>query len=106
MAQRVEIQFIDDIDGTKADGTVRFGIDGTQYEIDLSAANADKLASALSPYIEAGRRVNGSRRHDLSPPPGRHDQSAVREWARSQGLRVSGRGRIPAEILTRYRAAH
>lgn len=106
MAQRVEIQFIDDIDGTQADGTVRFGIDGVQYEIDLSKQNAEKLAAVLAPYIDAGRRVNGARRHDLTAVPGRHDQSAVRDWARSQGLRVSGRGRIPAEILSRYRAAH
>ena len=106
MAQRVEVQFIDDIDGTQADGTVRFGIDGVQYEIDLSAQNADRLAAALAPYIGAGRRINGARRPDLALRPGRHDQTAVREWARAQGLEVSGRGRIPAEILSRYRAAH
>jgi hypothetical protein len=107
MAQRVEIQFLDDLDGTKADGTVKFGVDGIHYEIDLSAKNADELAQALAPYIEAGRRVSGSsRRRGNGAVRSRPDLSAVREWARAQGFQVSDRGRIPGEVLSRYEAAH
>ena len=40
MAQKVQTLFIDDLDGSAADGTARFGLDGTEYEIDLSAGHA------------------------------------------------------------------
>jgi hypothetical protein len=107
MAQRVEIQFLDDLDGGKADTTVKFGVDGIQYEIDLSAKNADELTSALAPYIEVARRVGGSsRRRANGAVRSRPDLSAVRAWARSQGLQISDRGRIPGEVLSRYEAAH
>jgi hypothetical protein len=107
VAQRTEIVFTDDLNGGPADGTVRFGFDGTSYEIDLSRKNTDKLARALQPYITAGRRVTAARApRRATTPAARHDQSAVREWARAQGLKVSDRGRIPADITARYDAAH
>ena len=43
MAQKIQTVFIDDIDGSVAEGTVRFGLDGTEYEIDLNAGHAKKL---------------------------------------------------------------
>lgn len=107
MAQRTEIVFTDDLDGGPAEGTVTFGIDGATYEIDLSRANADKLATAVAPYIEAGRKVSsGTRRRGKATSAGRHDLSAVREWARAEGLRISDRGRIPADVVAKYKAAH
>ena len=36
MAQKVQTFFVDDLDGSEAEGTVLFGLDGTRYEIDLS----------------------------------------------------------------------
>jgi len=105
MAQRTQIMYIDDLDGSQADGTVSFGLDGTSYEIDLSAKHADQLAAAIRPYIEAARKV-GPRRPARSGRPARHNQSEVRAWARAQGLKVSDRGRIPAEVLARYESAH
>ena len=63
MAQKVQTLFIDDLDGSAAEGTVRFGLDGTEYEIDLNAEHAQQLRDALAAYIKAGRRINsGSRR--------------------------------------------
>jgi hypothetical protein len=109
MAQHTQVLYIDDIDGGEADGTVKFGYSGTEYEIDLSKKNADKLAKVLQPYIGAARRVGASSRRGgrgTAARASRHDQSAVREWARSQGLKVSDRGRIPADILSSYEAAH
>jgi hypothetical protein len=107
MAQRTEIVFTDDLDGGPAEGTVTFGIDGTTYEIDLSRANAEKLAKAVGPYVEAGRKVSGgARRRGKAGTGGRHDLSAVREWAREEGLRISDRGRIPADVVAKYKAAH
>ena len=61
MASRTIVFYEDDLDGTEAAGTVTFALEGVQYEIDLSSKNADKLRTAMAPYVEAGRRVGGSR---------------------------------------------
>jgi hypothetical protein len=107
MAQRTQILYVDDIDGSQADGTVRFGLDGTYYEIDLSKKHADQLAKAIRPYVEAARKVSSSssRRASRGSRPSRHNQSDVRAWARAQGLKISDRGRIPADVLAQYESA-
>lgn len=111
MATRTVVELVDDLDGKKlANGkgeTVQFHLDGVEYEIDLSNQNAKKLRKGFQPYIDAGRRVGGRRRR------GGHtrrvntdiDTRAVREWARSRGLEVSDRGRLPQDIVDQYRAA-
>ena len=106
MAQRTQVLYVDDIDGSEAEGTVRFGLGGTDYEIDLNKKHADQFAKALSPFIAAVRKVPSSRRTVRGTRSARHDQSDVRAWARAQGIKVSDRGRIPADILTKYHAAH
>jgi hypothetical protein len=106
VAQRTQVLFVDDIDGSQATGTVRFGIGGSEYEIDLSQAHKDELTAAVSPYIAAARKVNAARRAARTARPARHDQSEVRAWAREQGLKVSDRGRIPADVLAKYEAGH
>ena len=106
MAQRTQILYVDDIDGSAAEGTVRFGFGGTDYEIDLSRKHADQLAKALGPYIDAARKVPSSRRPARGSRPARPGQSEVRAWAREQGLKVSDRGRIPADVLASYESAH
>jgi Lsr2 len=107
MAQRMEVQFIDDLDGGPADTTVTFGIDGTAYEIDLSAAHAAELRDALQPFVAVARRVgSSSRRAGRSSRSGRPSPSAVREWARSEGIKVSDRGRVPAELVVRFQEAN
>ena len=106
MAQRTQILYVDDIDGSEAEGTVRFGLDGVDYEIDLNKKHTDQFAEALAPFIGAARKVPGTRRAGRGVRPARHDQSDVRAWARDQGLKVSDRGRIPADVLARYEAAH
>jgi nucleoid-associated protein Lsr2 len=106
MAQRTQVLYVDDIDGSEAEGTVRFGLGGTDYEIDLNKKHADQFAKAIGPYVEAARKVPSSRRSGRGPRSPRHDQSDVRAWAREQGIKVSTRGRIPADVLARYRAAH
>jgi len=106
VAQRMQILYVDDIDGSEAEGTVRFGFDGVDYEIDLNKKHADQLAKAIGPYIEAARKVSPARRAARGARTARHDQSDVRAWARAQGLKVSDRGRIPAEVLGKYESAH
>ncbi len=109
MVQKIQTLFIDDIDGSEAEGTVRFGLDGTDYEIDLSTAHAADLRSALARFIAVGRKAPGAARR-----PGRAGRKAaaagistadVREWARAQGIEVKDRGRVPVRIVTRYREA-
>ena len=108
MARQVQVLLVDDLDGSKADRTVSFGIDGDQYEIDLNQANIDKLQEALAPFSEAARKVRPTR----SPRRGGRQggstgkSALIREWARSQGMKVSERGRVSQEIIDAFEAAH
>ena len=99
MAQKVQTLFVDDIDGSDAEGTVRFGLDGTDYEIDLNAKNAQALRDALARYMGAARRVSGSTRRQPSSgrkaPANGLNTTEVREWAKAQGIEVKDRGRVP-----------
>jgi hypothetical protein len=109
MAQRVSIVLEDDIDGSVADETVTFALDGVTYEIDLNTKNAGALRDALSPYVGHARRSAGRRtagRPAGARGAGKRDVSAVREWARSTGHQVSDRGRISAEVQSAYDKAH
>jgi len=111
MAQKVQILLIDDLDGGQAEDTVRFGLDGADYEIDLSAEHAEALRNALAPYVSAARRAPGAaaRRPGQSDrraaAAGAPDPTAVREWAKSQGIEVKDRGRVPAELVVKFKAA-
>lgn len=110
MAQKIQTLFIDDIDGGEAEGTVRFGLDGAEYEIDLSAKNAEALRQALARYIDAARRAPGSPQRRTGRSGRRASANGVnttevREWAKSQGIEVKDRGRVPAELVVKFKAA-
>jgi len=62
VAQKIQTLFTDDLDGSEAEGTVRFGLDGTEYEIDLNAGHAQALRDALARYVRAARRAGGGTR--------------------------------------------
>ena len=109
MAQKIQTLFVDDLDGSEAEGTVRFGLDGTEYEIDLNAKHAEQLRDALARYIAAARRTGASARQ---PARSRRKATAsvpntteVREWAKAQGIDVKDRGRVPAELVVKFKAA-
>jgi hypothetical protein len=110
MARKIETVLSDDLDGSKADTTIHFGLDGTEYEIDLNTAHAEQLRKTAQRYIDAGRKVSGSARrttrgstrHSTSSGP---SSSEVRDRAKSQGLEVKERGRIPAELVVKFQAA-
>ncbi len=108
MAQKIQILLIDDLDGSAADGAVRFGLDGAEYEIDLNAEHARALRDALARYVAAARRAGGgarrparSRRRTGTGP----NATEIREWAKAQGIDVKDRGRVPAELMARFKAA-
>ncbi|MEC4016462.1 histone-like nucleoid-structuring protein Lsr2 [Streptomyces sp. H27-D2] len=104
MAQRVVVTLSDDIDGGEATETVVFALDGKSYEIDLNPVNAKNLRVGLAPFLEVARKQSRSgkvyRRTSLAPDP-----AAVRAWARSNGMEVPPRGRIPKRVYEAFNAA-
>jgi Lsr2 len=107
MAQKVKIILVDDLDGGSADETVRFGLDGASYEIDLSSGNAAELRSALERFVSHGRKTSGGRAPRTRTSTGRNQDSAqIRQWARDNGYAVNSRGRIQAEIQEAYQKAN
>ncbi|MDX2972367.1 histone-like nucleoid-structuring protein Lsr2 [Kribbella solani] len=110
MAQRTQIFLTDDLDGTDIPAgkgeTVTFALDGQTYEIDLTNKNAGALRKALSPYVEAGRRVTTSRGARVKHTQVDPDARTVKEWARSNGYEVNDRGRVPKEIREAFEAAN
>ncbi len=113
MAQKVVTRLEDDIDGSEASETVVFGLDGQQYEIDLNDEHASDLREVLAPLISVARRsgggAGGGRKVRAAAPKRRTgddiDPKAVRRWAEANGITVSPRGRISAEVVEQYRAA-
>ncbi|MCM3689042.1 histone-like nucleoid-structuring protein Lsr2 [Kocuria rosea] len=106
MAQKVEVHLEDDLDGGPADTTLAFALDGRDYEIDLSEANAEKLREALRPFVAAARkttRSTGTRstRASSSDP----DTTKIRAWAKDNGHAVSDRSRIHQSVKDAYYTA-
>lgn len=107
--QKIETVVLDDIDGSAADTTVRFGLDGADYEIDLNAAHASTFRDAMRRYVQAGRRVSPSQRRPGARSRGASggpDAAEVREWAQKEGVPVRERGRVPNEVIAKFRAAN
>jgi hypothetical protein len=107
VARRQVTLLEDDISGGEASETVRFNLDGADYEIDLSEKNAKKLRDVLSPYVGHARRV-GARRRGTGRAGRRshsYDPKAVRAWAAANQVEMPPRGRIPAGIVEQYRSA-
>jgi hypothetical protein len=110
MAQKVQTLLVDDLDGSDAETTVRFGLDGSQYEIDLSGIHAEDLRGSLALYVGHARRVSGTagpagRRRRQAGAADEPDSTEVREWARENDIEVKERGRVPQDIVARYKAA-
>jgi nucleoid-associated protein Lsr2 len=104
MSSKVVVLLEDDVDGTRADETIEFGIDGTTYAIDLSDSNAKKLRGALDGYVSKARKVSGRRSTSRKASSG-VDLRAVRAWAASNGIELATRGRVSSSVLEKYRAA-
>jgi len=106
MAQKITVVLEDDLDGGPANETVRFGIDGTEYEIDLGTANATAFRAQLAPYIAHARKAGrAARRRPSRTAASRERSSDIRAWAKDQGITVSDRGRISASVAEQYDAA-
>ncbi|MDD7834488.1 MULTISPECIES: histone-like nucleoid-structuring protein Lsr2 [Paenarthrobacter] len=106
MAQKVKIILVDDLDEGSADETVRFGLDGVSYEMDLSTANAASLRKALEPYVAKARKTSGRATRGRATAARNQDSAQIRQWARDNGYTVNSRGRIQAEIQEAYQKAN
>jgi hypothetical protein len=107
MAQKVNVLLVDDIDGSDAEETIPFGLDGTHYEIDLNSEHAQELRGRLERYVKAARKVTGSAgRPGQVRSTNANDarNKEIRNWARERELDVNDRGRIPADIVAQYEA--
>lgn len=115
MAQRVQVQLIDDLNGEPAQETVSFSLDGVSYEIDLTGENAATLRSSLTEYLAKGRKASSRRDRKPSETPGtlgtstskarREETQRIRQWALDNGYTPSSRGRITQSIIDAYTAA-
>jgi hypothetical protein len=118
MAQRTTVQLVDDLDGTASNdiSTVTFGLDGVEYEIDLTEDNAASLRKGLADFVTAARRTGGRVKRGLgssatSAPANDGSRSkvqtqAIRDWAKNNGHQVAERGRIPGGVIEAFEAAH
>jgi hypothetical protein len=108
MAQRAQVIFTDDLDGSEAARTATFALQGAAYEVDLSKKNADKLAKLLEPYIAAARKTSArpARRSADRSRQGGPVPADVRAWAKSEGIEVKDKGRVPAELIVKFQAAN
>jgi hypothetical protein len=106
MAQKVQVLLVDDLDGGEADETVSFSLDGTAYEIDLSDKNATKIREALAPFISSARKAGTAKRRRARGTSNRERSADIRAWAKERGIKVNERGRIPANVVAQYEAAH
>ncbi|MGH3758826.1 histone-like nucleoid-structuring protein Lsr2 [Actinophytocola sp.] len=110
MAQKTILELVDDLDGGTADETVAFALDGVEFAIDLSAANAAHLRDTFAEFVAHARRTGGRKSRGKAAASngsnGKPDTQAVREWARSQGETVADRGRVPQALVMRFQEAH
>jgi hypothetical protein len=113
MAQKVIREFIDDIDGSEAERTFPFAVDGIDYEIDLSSEHIKEFHEAIAGFVDSARRVkvggSGRRARKASASDSgrsREQTQAVRAWARQQGHSINDRGRIPASVQQAFDEAH
>ena len=112
MARKVQTitTLVDDLDGTPIeDGkgeTIKFGLDGVNFEIDLTTENAKKFRRAFTDYVAAARK--SGRGSGTRSSAGRNEKAelkAAREWLRANGHQVSDRGRIATPLMEMYRAS-
>ena len=105
MATKITVALEDDLDGGPASETVRFGLGGAQYEIDLNKKNARAFRKKLTPFVEHARQAGPTQRHGPARTASSRQRSAdIRAWAKATGLAVSDRGRIPASVVDQYEA--
>jgi len=106
MVQKVSVALEDDLDGGPAAETVRFGLGGSEYEIDLSKKNARAFRKGLAQFVEHARKAGRAQsRRAARSSASRQRSGDIRAWAKAEGIALSERGRIPASVVRQYEAA-
>ncbi|WP_043669174.1 histone-like nucleoid-structuring protein Lsr2 [Streptomyces xylophagus] len=109
MVQRTVTVFTDDLTDIEGEdiATHTFSLDGVSYEIDLNPDSHQLLLDALGPFLKVGRRSGSASPHRASTRRvDGPDPIKVREWAKSQGIEVNARGRVPRDVIEKYEATH
>ena len=108
MAKKQTVTYVSDLSGSEITDndapTLTFGWDGTEYEIDLTAKEAEKFYSVMEKYLSVATKVGGKRRGKAKTSTG-PSAAELREWAQSNGIDVPDRGRIPAAVRDAFNAA-
>jgi hypothetical protein len=105
MASKTTIVLEDDLEGGPADETLRFSLSGKDYEIDLNTKNAALFRKQLKVFVDHARPAGARQaRRPTRTASSRQRSAAIRAWAKEQGIDISDRGRIPANVIERYQA--
>jgi len=104
MAREYIQKVIDDLDGSDGATTVRFGLDGVDWTIDLNAKNETDMRTKLGPFLDGARRVRTGGRAAASSASRtvKERNAAIREWALSEGVELNARGRIASAVQQAY----
>jgi hypothetical protein len=110
MAQKVQVMLLCDLDDGDVDAveTLQFSLGNTSYEVDVCAKHAQQLREGLEPFVAHGRKASaaGAGRRRQRTAGDRQDTASVRAWAKEKGIHINERGRIPANVVKEYEAAH
>lgn len=115
MAQKVQVLLVCDLHDEEVSGseTISFGLDGSSYEIDVCDVHGGELRDAFASYVGAARRAGrapvaakrGRPTTKAAGASGGNERvSAIREWGRANGHKVSERGRLSADLVAAYEA--
>jgi DhnA family fructose-bisphosphate aldolase class Ia len=109
VARKITVDLVDDLDAeSQADETVKFGIDGVTYEIDLTSGHAERLRTQIEQWSSRARKVGGVRRagsRARGSGLSKEKLAQVRQWGRANGHEVGDRGRIPTDLLDAFNVA-
>ncbi|MGW4484445.1 Lsr2 dimerization domain-containing protein [Amycolatopsis sp. NPDC004368] len=97
MAKNTAVHVVDDLTGEAAAETLGFGVDGIDYEIDLSARNAAALREIFAPYVRHGRRTGGRKQ--------RPQLAAGAKTSANTGLKNPEPQEVPAKAKPAKRTA-
>lgn len=105
--QKAVVSLIDDLDGSEASVTIRFGYQGQEYEIDLNNAHATEMRDKLRDYAAHARKVRPQRtgRVPTRTAASRQHSADMRAWATARGFAIKERGRVPVEVVQAYEQA-
>ena len=111
VAKKVSVTFACDYDAKEIpDGEHMmraFSLDGRDYEIDLCVRHSQKFDEVFHKFADRARKAsNRVSRVKRRTSAHRRHSAEIRSWAKNNGLTVSDRGRIPAEVIARYNATH